>query len=371
MRAGEFIEFNPKISLKKNEIAPKISMEDLAPFTKNIESYSYAPYRGGAKFLNGDTLFARITPCLENGKTAYVDCLNEEEVGFGSTEFIVLRAIRHISDPNFVYYLSISPQFRSLAIKSMVGSSGRQRVQLDALANYLFRLPPLSVQKRIAGYLSSLDKKIFLNKRINDNLQLLAQTIYQAMFIDEAQSKVYQATLKDLAEITMGQSPNGKSYNTEGKGTVFYQGRADFGKRFPAPRLFTTEPKRIAEKGDILLSVRAPVGDLNIAYESCCIGRGLGAIRSKTEHHSFLFYTMLSLRSQFEVYNSEGTVFGSINKKELCDISINIPSTRDLENFECIVRPIDNLIYLNFEENRRLQHLRDNLLKRLLNGNCS
>lgn len=170
MRAGEFIEFNPKISLKKNEIAPKISMEDLAPFTKNIESYSYAPYRGGAKFLNGDTLFARITPCLENGKTAYVDCLNEEEVGFGSTEFIVLRAIRHISDPNFVYYLSISPQFRSLAIKSMVGSSGRQRVQLDALANYLFRLPPVSVQKRIAGYLSSLDKKIFLNKRINDNL---------------------------------------------------------------------------------------------------------------------------------------------------------------------------------------------------------
>ena len=206
---------------------------------------------------------------------------------------------------------------------------------------------------------------------VNDNLQLLAQTIYQAMFIDEAQSKVYQATLKDLAEITMGQSPNGKSYNTEGKGTVFYQGRADFGKRFPAPRLFTTEPKRIAEKGDILLSVRAPVGDLNIAYESCCIGRGLGAIRSKTEHHSFLFYTMLSLRSQFEVYNSEGTVFGSINKKELCDISRNIPSTRDLENFECIVRPIDNLIYLNFEENRRLQHLRDNLLKRLLNGNCS
>lgn len=170
VQANEFIEFNPKISLKKEEIAPKISMEDLTPFTKNIGSYSYAPYRGGSKFINGDILFSRITPCLENGKTAYVDCLNEGEVGFGSTEFIVLRAIKQVSDPNFVYYLSISPQFRSLAIKSMVGSSGRQRVQLDALANYSFRLPPLSDQKKIANYLSSLDKKIFLNQRINDNL---------------------------------------------------------------------------------------------------------------------------------------------------------------------------------------------------------
>lgn len=278
--------------------------------------------------------------------------------------------VREEVNSKFLYYYMQTPKFQR-ELESRATGTTVLGLRQPELLKCTVALPSRREQDKCAEILGQIDKKIRVNESVNDNLQLLAQTIYQAMFIDEAQSKVYQATLKDLAEITMGQSPNGKSYNTEGKGTVFYQGRADFGKRFPAPRLFTTEPKRIAEKGDILLSVRAPVGDLNIAYESCCIGRGLGAIRSKTEHHSFLFYTMLSLRSQFEVYNSEGTVFGSINKKELCDISINIPSTRDLENFECIVRPIDNLIYLNFEENRRLQHLRDNLLKRLLNGNCS
>lgn len=108
----------------------------------------------------------------------------------------------------------------------------------------------------------------------------------------------------------MGQSPKGTSYNEIGNGIVFYQGRADFGNRFPSIRLFTTEPSRYAEPHSVLLSVRAPVGDINIAVEKCCIGRGLASIYSKTGHQSFVLYTMFSLKKELDKFNSEGTVFG-------------------------------------------------------------
>ena len=161
--------------------------------------------------------------------------------------------------------------------------------------------------------------------------------------------------LSDIAIITMGQSPNGKSYNEQGEGEVFYQGRAEFGSRFPTRRLYTTEPKRMAETGDVLLSVRAPVGDMNIAYEKCCIGRGLAAVHSKTGNSSFLLYTMFGLKTQLDVFNGEGTVFGSINREALAAMPVQIPSNEAMAQFEKMVRPMDDLIKTNYEENCRLE----------------
>lgn len=166
----------------------------------------------------------------------------------------------------------------------------------------------------------------------------------------------------------MGQSPTGSSYNEEGNGEVFYQGRAEFGFRFPTRRLFTTEPKRMAETNDVLLSVRAPVGDLNVAYEQCCVGRGLSAIHSKDGNSSFLLYTMFALKPQLDIFNGEGTVFGSINKHGLSDLPVNIPCADEIAKFESLVRPMDDLIRTNYEENCRLQTLRDSLLPKLMNG---
>ena len=170
IRAADFIDFNPKASIKKGVVATKIAMDKLLPFTKKIPSSEPTEFLGGAKFINGDTIMARITPCLENGKTAFVDILNEGEVGFGSTEFIVLRAKKDVSDPQFVYYLAISPAFRSVAIKSMVGSSGRQRVQQSVLNELKLLVPPLEEQERIGFLLAKLDDKIALNNAINDHL---------------------------------------------------------------------------------------------------------------------------------------------------------------------------------------------------------
>lgn len=188
------------------------------------------------------------------------------------------------------------------------------------------------------------------------------------MFLNNPDSNMTSGILSDIATITMGQSPSGSSYNEDSVGDVFYQGRAEFGFRFPTRRLFTTEPKRMAEPGDVLLSVRAPVGDLNVAYEKCCIGRGLGAIHSKTGNNSFVLYTMFALKPRLDVFNGEGTVFGSINKDRLSNLPVYIPSVEEIAKFETIVRPMDDLIRTNYEEICRLQSVRDSLLPKLMSG---
>lgn len=368
VRAADFIEFNPRLSIKKGAMATKVAMDKLQPFTKKIPATEQAEFAGGSKFCNGDTIMARITPCLENGKTAFVDILADGEVAFGSTEFIVMRARAGISDPQFVYYLATSPAFRNVAIKSMVGSSGRQRVQQGVLDELELTVPPLKEQQKIGAILAMMDQKIALNNKINDNLQQQAMALYASMFLDNPALESTAGTLKNIADITMGQSPSGSSYNEDGNGEVFYQGRAEFGYRFPTRRLYTIEPKRMAEAGDVLLSVRAPVGDLNVAYERCCIGRGLGAIHSRNGYQSFVLYTMFALRPQLDIYNGEGTVFGSINRSALNDMPIDIPSEDAIAEFEAIARPMDDMIRSNYEENCRLQELRDSLLPRLMSG---
>lgn len=368
MRAADFIEFNPRLSIKKGAVATKIAMDKIKPFTKRIPETEKAEFGGGSKFCNDDTIMARITPCLENGKTAFVDILEDNEIAFGSTEFIVMRAREGISDPQFVYYLATSPMFRNIAIKSMIGSSGRQRVQQSVLDELELTVPSLEEQKQIGSFLALLDKKITVNNEINDNLQQQAKMLYEEMFLNNSDADITAGTLSDIATITMGQSPSGSSYNEDAIGEVFYQGRAEFGFRFPTRRLYTTEPKRMAESGDLLLSVRAPVGDLNVAYERCCIGRGLGAIHSRNGYQSYVLYTMFALRPQLDVYNGEGTVFGSINRDALNSMPIDIPSAEKIAQFEAIVRPMDELIRTNYEEICRLADLRDSLLPKLMSG---
>lgn len=170
VKAQDIIDFNPRESIPKGIMSKKIAMEKIQPFTKEIPKYEIAPFNGGSKFRNGDTLMARITPCLENGKTSQVNILDENEIGFGSTEFIVLREKPNISDKDYIYYLATSSILRDNAIKSMVGSSGRQRVQQDVLSNTQFLAPTLKEQRQIGSLLSSFDKKIQQNNKINDYL---------------------------------------------------------------------------------------------------------------------------------------------------------------------------------------------------------
>ncbi len=169
-KLSEIVLFNPRETIKKGILAKKIAMDTLVPFCRNVPSFELTEYNGGTKFRNGDTIMARITPCLENGKTAKVSILDDNEVGFGSTEYIVFRAIEGISNEDYVYYLVCSPIVRDPAIKSMVGSSGRQRVQTDVLKNLEICVPDLGTQNRIGSLLKTIDDKIALNTKINENL---------------------------------------------------------------------------------------------------------------------------------------------------------------------------------------------------------
>ena len=309
----------------------------------------------------GDIVFSRVGSV---DRCSYVDKSHDGWMFSG-------RCLRvrptELVDSLYLYYyfcLEETKQFvRNIAVGATMPS-----INTKLLGEVEIALPDLNNQKRIAAVLSSLDDKIENNQKLNDNLQQQAMALYAEMFLNSSDNNVTSGTLSDIAAITMGQSPSGSSYNEDGVGEVFYQGRAEFGFRFPKRRLFTTEPKRMAETGDVLLSVRAPVGDLNVAYERCCIGRGLGAIHSKTGHSSFVLYTMFALRSQLDVFNGEGTVFGSINRDALNAIPIDIPPVTEIDQFEAVAHPIDELIRAKYEENCRLEAIRDSLLPKLMSG---
>lgn len=223
---------------------------------------------------------------------------------------------------------------------------------------------PIEVQSKIASVLSAFEKKIRENNRQNDYLAELGDALFNR---ECPQSNEPNAILSDIAQVTMGQSPSGSSYNEDGNGEVFYQGRAEFGAFFPRRRLFTTEPKRMAREGDTLMSVRAPVGDLNIANEDCCIGRGLAAIHSEN-NQSFVHYLVRAQGRQLDTFNGDGTVFGSINGKALKKLPVYLPSSDVIARLESRLEPIDALIRRNDDEMQVLERMRDTLLPRLMSG---
>ncbi len=242
--------------------------------------------------------------------------------------------------------------------------------------------------------LLAIDKKIELNNRINTELEAMAKTLYDYWFVQfdfpDVNGKPYKTsggkmeynatlkreipadwevkTLSQIANITMGLSPAGESYNEDGTGTLFFQGSTDFGWLFPTPRKYTTVPVRMAKKGDILLSVRAPVGDINIASDDCCIGRGLAALNSKTGSDSFLFYVMKYFKQIFDRRNTEGTTFGSITKDDLYSLAVVYPLPDLLKKYDVIVSGYNQMIFTRSLENIELIKFRDWLLPLLMNG---
>lgn len=266
------------------------------------------------------------------------------------------------------YILFYLQMMKPYLLQIAAGGATRNALTKGMIENLELEVPDILFQKKIVSILDDIQEKIRENKEINKNLEQQAQAIYQQMFIDNASSDWTEGTLSDIADITMGQSPSGSSYNEDGNGTIFFQGRAEFGFRFPTVRLYTTEPKRMACANDTLMSVRAPVGDLNVAHTDCCIGRGLASIHSKNNHQSFVLYTMFSLKKQLDVFNGEGTVFGSINRNSLNEMPLLIPSSEKLDEFEALVAPMDAAIRNNYDEICRLEQLRDSLLSKLMSG---
>jgi type I restriction enzyme, S subunit len=410
VRLSDIIDFNPRTSLPRSHELPFVDMAALPTSGRDISELAWrSGVSSGAKFKNGDTLLARITPCLENGKGAKVANLPEPGMGQGSTEFIVMRAKR-ASDEDFVYYLSRHPAFRAFAIQQMVGTSGRQRVSWQSLVDFEIADLDTAQRQSVGRVLSALDDKIELNRRMNQTLEAMAQAIFRDWFVDfgPVRRKLEGATdpvaimgglvpdpvraaelaglfpggfgedelpvgwsastVGDAFNLTMGQSPPGETYNDTGDGLPFFQGRTDFGFRFPERRKFCSQPTRIANPDDTLISVRAPVGDLNMAWEECCIGRGVAAARHKAGGKTYTYYAMRHLQPELEQFESEGTVFGAINKKQFEQLPIVGPDARLVDAFEVVAGALDDRLRIAVTENRTLAETRDYLLPRLMSG---
>ena len=302
---------------------------------------------------------------------------NRKEPYYPIVRLISVIADESIIKNDFLYYL-----LKNTRIK---GDGSVQEQFTVPMAKDIHLKIPTSIenQDQITGILSSLDAKIETNNKLNEKLEEMAQAIFKSWFVDfePFKDKPFHETelgmipegwevgsLSDIATITMGQSPRGTSYNENGEGIIFYQGRTEFGFRFPSIRLYTTAPSRFAEVGSTLMSVRAPVGDINMALLRCCIGRGVASIKSNCDCDSYIYYLMKSLKKRFDIYNGEGTVFGSVGRDTLRGLLITIPPSSVISDFEMNISKIDSRIKTNELESQRLASLRDTLLPRLMSG---
>ena len=299
------------------------------------------------------------------------------------------------NDPLYLYYF-----LKNLHLDEKFSKSSSVVPSLDRNIVHSLHVQfqeDINEQKNIAKILSAFDIKIALNRQINDNLEAMARQLYDYWFVQfdfpNENGKPYKSNggkmvwneklkrnipnkwnngiLSNIANITMGQSPDGSSYNENGNGTIFYQGSTDFGIRFPSIRKYTTAPSRFAKKGDILMSVRAPVGAMNIANNDCCIGRGLTSLSSKVGSTTHLYYILDDLRMKFENINSAGTTFGALTKDGLYGLPVVVPSVDIIKQFEDICKPIFDKQMCIGEEINALTKQRDELLPLLMNGQAT
>lgn len=352
IRAADFIEFNPRMSIKKGTIATKVAMDKLQPFTKKIPDSEKASFSGGSKFRNGDTIMARITPCLENGKTAFVDILGKAEVAFGSTEFIVMRAREGISDPQFIYYLATSPWFRNIAIKSMVGSSGRQRVQQSVLDDLVLNVPPLEEQKKISSFLCVLDQKIALNNEINDNLQQQAQAIYASMFVDNADPTWQQGHLSDLVTVRYG-----KDHKKLADGIYPVYGSGGIMRHVERP-LYDKESVLIPRKGTLnnVMYVNQPFWSVDTMFYT----------EMRLPDVAKFVYHFVKAKDLAAM--NAGSAVPSMTTDILNAMEIAIPPATVLEEFESLVAPMYRAMQGNDAQSKKLADLRNALLPKLMSG---
>ncbi|MDN5276840.1 MAG: type restriction enzyme subunit [Clostridiales bacterium] len=363
---SEVIEINPNRELIKGQEYPFIDMQAVEPYTRKISNIKFRKYNGsGSKFKNGDTLFARITPCLENGKTAYVKELKSGETGFGSTEFLVFSGKEDVTDNLFVYYLSRSSEIREYAIKNMTGTSGRQRVDKSCFNELKIKLPSLPEQQKIASILSAFDDKIELNNEMNKTLEEIAQAIFKHWFIDfefpNENGEPYKSNGGEFVDSELGPIPKGWEVRKLGEIGQFKNGinygREESGdskyKIVNVRDLVTTDyiiPSRLdtinidkrkanqylLEEGDLLIVRSANPGEIginmnsdsNLIYSSFIIRFRL---YDRLELF-YLYFLLKNIKQKLEIY-SNGTTLKNINQQILNGIKVMMFFARENSPF--------------------------------------
>lgn len=378
-RLKEYIDINPKVKLQKGEKYSSVEMEKITVGQKVADANNKAEYTGKScsKFLPNDTLMARITPCLENGKIAKYE---SDTAGFGSTEFFVLRAKENKVTADYVYYLSQTHYIRQLAVNSMTGASGRQRADAKYIGNIKWNFPDIEIQIKIADILSAYDNLIENNNKRIHLLEQMAENFYKEWFVrfrfpgyedvdfENGIPKGWKIVrLSDIADIIMGQSPESENYNTNCKGLPFHQGVGSYGDFYLIDDVYSTKGNRIAEANSIIFSVRAPVGRINITLNKIILGRGVAGINSILGYNAYLLW-MLKNQFQQEDIIGNGSIFASVTKKELFGFKILMPNENLMQKFDSIASGIESEMRKISLINSNLKKQRDMLLPRLMSG---
>ena len=397
----EIAFLKPTETLKKGDIAPNIPMANIKEFQRDVVKIDYGEFRGGTKFRNGDTLLAKITPCLENGKTAFVNCLQEDEIGFGSTEFIVLRAKENI-DERFLYYLSISPEFRKQAISLMEGTSGRKRVNENALKISDFLIPDFEEQRKIANILSAIDDKIQINNQINQELEAMAKTLYDYWFVQfdfpDQNGKPYKSSggkmvyhpelkreipegwgvekIENIAQTGSGGTPKSTNVSYYSNGEIPWINSGELEQT-----VITSTSNFITEEGLNNSSAKLfPSGTILVAMYGATAGKVSFLTFEASTNQAICAITLTDIRMRYYLKNviedlyqylvklSTGSARDNLSQDMIKNIKVVIPSNDILDRFYDFSNNIIKEITKKQQENEQLTQLRDWLLPMLMNG---
>lgn len=389
-KLGEIADINPRVPLKQGNEYSFVEMKDLDPTLKYVKPSTKRELKGGSKFQEKDTLFARITPCLENGKICQVKGL-ENGVGFGSTEFMIFRGKENLSDTDFIYYLTRTDFVRNKAIQAMTGTSGRQRVEKSALEKIEVVAPDFITQKEIASILSSLDDKIELNLQMNQTLEAIAQAIFKEWFVNfnfpgfdgelvDGLPKGWKiGSILEIAKLLSGGTPKTdiQDYWNGNIGWISAKDITANNRRF----ILETE-KKITKLGveksaakllpafTTIVSARGTVGNYCILSKEMSISQSNYGLKSNNGTDFFLFILVENMIDMMQAY-SYGTVFDTITTKTFQEMEITIPKADTAMQFEISIKPLFEKILENQRNIQALTQIRDSLLPKLITGKIS
>jgi len=386
----ELIHFPPKISLTIDEVYDFIPMDVLTggfKFVKETESKTFNG-SGGAKFGNGDTIFARITPCLENGKIAKVDNL-EKSVGFGSTEFFVFRAIKEVSDPDFIYYLAKSDIIKQPAIKSMVGASGRQRADKGVVEDIEINCPPLLIQQKIGSILSAYDDLIENNLKRIKLLEEAAQNIYKEWFVNfrfpgYELAKHQQGfpdewcmkTIGEIGYVVTGKTPSTTNNNYFGKDIPFIKTPdmhqnvyMDDVEQYLSNEGADSQRNKFLPKNTVIIScIGARAGVVALTSILSQTNQQINAIVVSIREMTFwLYFLCKGLHATINAIGSSGATMTNVSKGKLENIEVLVPPETILLTYHKMVEPMFSQVLTLQIQNQKLKEARDILLPRLMN----
>lgn len=367
---GDAFLFNPKVPLQKGDMSPYVEMAALEPHTRDVRTSSLKPYSGGVKFMNGDVLMARITPSLENGKISVYRAVSgfEDTPASGSTEFIVVRGREGVTDSSFAYYFLTSPGARSHAIKTMSGSSGRQRVQLDSFLQLKIDLPSLKKQKSISATLGAIDDKIESNRR----LALLIPQIVRS-YIKRSMTYVGERRIhvSDLAKFV-----NGGAYTKRATGAgrmVIRIAELNSGpSRSTVYNDIDVPAEKSAHAGDILMSWSGSLGVYRWFRSEAIINQHIFKV-IPTEYPAWLVFDRLDAIMPFfrHIAADKATTMGHIKREHLESTEVSIPNDKDIKCLDDYIAPLWKYLLRTERQSSELSSLRDALLPELLAGRIS